>query len=100
MAKKKKDDAAEDGKKKSPIKIIGLCVALALVGAGVLWTSQGIYMSRCAAREARATGEKVDDVTGRFNGIFWAGFQLKAKGSSILKGRLEKSLDPELLDLT
>jgi hypothetical protein len=45
------------------------------VGAAVLWTSQGIYMSRSAAREAAATGEKVDDVTSRLNGLFFAMFQ-------------------------
>ena len=62
--------------------------ALVGVGAGVLWTSQGIYMSRCAAREARATGEKVDDITGRFNGIFWAGFQLNGAAGLLLAGLL------------
>lgn len=45
------------------------------VGAAVLWTSQGMYMSRSAAREAAATGEKVDDVTSRLNGLFFAMFQ-------------------------
>ena len=45
------------------------------VGAAVLWTSQGIYLSRCASREAASTGEKVDDVLGRLNGMFWAVFQ-------------------------
>ena len=49
--------------------------ALVGVGAGVLWTSWGIYMSRIAAREAATTGEKVDDVSTRFNGTFSAAFQ-------------------------
>jgi MFS family permease len=47
-------------------------------GAGLLWTSQGIYMSRCAIREAAATGESVDLVTSRFNGTFWTMFQFNA----------------------
>ncbi len=44
-------------------------------GAGVLWTGQGIYMSRCAIRESIATGEPVEIVTSRMNGIFWTMFQ-------------------------
>ncbi len=63
--------------------------ALVGVGAGVLWTSQNIYMSRCAAREARATGERVDDVTSRFNGIFWAGFQLNGAAGLCLAAVLK-----------
>jgi len=47
-------------------------------GAGLLWTGQGIYLSRCAVREAAATGEPVDVVTSRMNGIFWPLFQFNA----------------------
>jgi hypothetical protein len=44
-------------------------------GAAVLWTAQGIYMSRCAIREAAETGEPVDAVTSRLNGLFFTAFQ-------------------------
>lgn len=66
--------------------------ALVGVGAGVLWTSQNIYMSRCAAREALATGEKVDDVTSRFNGIFWAGFQLNGAAGLLIAAVLQTAV--------
>ena len=59
------------------------------VGAAVLWTSQGIYMSRCAAREAAATGEPVDAVTGRLNGLFWTAFQFNGAVGLLLAGYLE-----------
>ena len=63
--------------------------ALVGVGAGVLWTSQGIYMSRCAAREAAATGDKVDDVTARLNGMFWAVFQTNGAAGLVLAALLK-----------
>jgi len=47
-------------------------------GAGLLWTSQGIYLSRCAVREATATKQPVDTITSRFNGMFWTLFQSNA----------------------
>jgi MFS family permease len=47
-------------------------------GAGLLWTGQGIYLSRCAVREAALKGEPVDIVTSRMNGIFWPLFQFNA----------------------
>lgn len=47
-------------------------------------------MSRCAVREAAATGEPVDVVTGRLNSLFWTAFQFNgAVGliiSSVLSG--------------
>lgn len=47
-------------------------------GAGLLWTSQGIYLSRCAIREAKSTGVSVDLVTSKMNGVFWTMFQFNA----------------------
>lgn len=47
-------------------------------GAGLLWTSQGIYLSRCAVREAALTKQSVDTITSRFNGTFWTLFQSNA----------------------
>lgn len=44
-------------------------------GAALLWTSQGIALSRLAIAESHATGEAVDLVTSRYNGYFWTGFQ-------------------------
>jgi MFS family permease len=59
------------------------------VGAAVLWTGQGIYVSRCAVRESNATGESVDAVTGRMNGIFWSTFQFNGGLGLIIGGLLK-----------
>ena len=48
------------------------------IGAAILWTAQGIYMSRCSIREAAATGESAELVTSRFNSVFWSAFQFNA----------------------
>ncbi len=45
-------------------------------GAALLWTGQGIYMSRCSIRESMETGESVEIVTSRFNSLFWSAFQV------------------------
>lgn len=45
------------------------------IGAALLWSAQGISLSRCAIQEAAQTGESMDLVTARFNGIFWTTFQ-------------------------
>ena len=62
-------------------------------GAGLLWTGQGIYLSRCAVREAALTGEAVDAVLGRMNGTFWMLFQFNgAVGlffASVILGRAQ-----------
>ena len=58
------------------------------LGAGVLWTGQGIYMSRCAIREAAATGEPVDTVTGRLNALFWTAFQFNGAVGCIVSSVL------------
>jgi hypothetical protein len=47
-------------------------------GAAILWTGQGIYLSRCAIKEAAATRESSEAVTSRFNGYFWTSFQFNA----------------------
>ena len=47
-------------------------------GAAILWTAQGIYMSRCSIHEATLTGESAEIVTSRFNGLFWTAFQFNA----------------------
>ena len=62
-------------------------------GAGLLWTGQGIYLSRCAVREAALTREPVDVVTSRMNGIFWPLFQFNAAVgltlASVILGRAQ-----------
>ena len=57
-------------------------------GAAVLWTGQGLYMSRCAIREAALTGETVDAVTGRLNGYFWTAFQFNGAVGALIAGVL------------
>ena len=59
------------------------------VGAAVLWTGQGIYVSRCAMRESAATGESNDAVSGRMNGIFWSSFQFNGGLGLIIAGVLK-----------
>jgi MFS family permease len=44
-------------------------------GAAILWTGQGVYLSRCALKEVAATGDNIDIVTSKFNGLFWTAFQ-------------------------
>jgi hypothetical protein len=45
------------------------------VGAALLWTSQGIEMSRAAVAEAARTGQSVEAINNRFTGFFWSCFQ-------------------------
>jgi len=39
------------------------------ISASMLWTGNGIYMSRAAVREASANGEPIEAVTSRLNGV-------------------------------
>ena len=48
------------------------------LGAAILWTGQGMYLSRCSINEAAATGESTEVVSSRFNGVFWTAFQFNA----------------------
>ncbi|ELR21073.1 UNC93 family protein [Acanthamoeba castellanii str. Neff] len=45
------------------------------VGAGLLWTGQGAYLSNVAANYARAMNQPKKSVLGLFNGIFFASMQ-------------------------
>lgn len=47
-------------------------------GAAILWTGQGIHLSRCAIKEAALKGESSEAATSRFNGMFWTAFQFNA----------------------
>lgn len=47
-------------------------------GAAILWTGQGIHLSRCTIKEAAQTGESTEVVSSRFNGVFWTAFQFNA----------------------
>ena len=53
-------------------------------GAAVLWTGQGIYLSRCAVRDAAVTGDSVDVCTSKMNGTFWTLFQFNAAVGLVL----------------
>jgi len=63
--------------------------ALNGLGAAVVWCAQGAFLANCAFAYARATG-KADEkaVLGRFNGIFFAVFQLSQIPGNVL-GSLE-----------
>lgn len=45
------------------------------LGAALLWISQGIEMSRAAVTESKNTGQSVETINSRFNGMFWSFFQ-------------------------
>lgn len=45
------------------------------VGAAMIWTAQGIELSRAAVVEARRTGGSVEAINSRFTGFFWSTFQ-------------------------
>lgn len=47
-------------------------------GASILWTGQGIYMSRCAVQEAALTKASAESMTSKLNGVFWTAFQFNA----------------------
>jgi hypothetical protein len=47
------------------------------VGAGLLWTGQGAYLSNVAANYARAMNQPKKSVLGLFNGIFFASMQVR-----------------------
>jgi len=49
--------------------------ALSGLGAGLLWTGQGAYVSNVAANYARAMNQPKKSVLGLFNGIFFANMQ-------------------------
>jgi len=53
-------------------------------GAAILWTGQGIYLSRCAVRDAAVTGDSVDVCTSKMNGTFWTLFQFNAAVGLVL----------------
>lgn len=60
-----------------PLLFTGWCACVCVcAGAALLWTAQGISLSRCAIAEAKRTKEPVDIVTSRFNGYFWTFFQV------------------------
>lgn len=62
-------------------------------GAAILWTGQGIYMSRCAVRESAQTGEPVDQCTSRMNGLFWTAFQFNGAVGLIASSLILQSVD-------
>jgi hypothetical protein len=51
--------------------------ALSGLGAGLLWTGQGAYVSNVAANYARAMNKPKKSVLGLFNGIFFANMQVR-----------------------
>lgn len=59
---------------------ITLCYHRAILwmdaGAAILWTGQGIFLSRMAIREAEQLHEPVEAVTSRMNALFFTAFQV------------------------
>jgi hypothetical protein len=48
------------------------CSALLGVGASVLWTAHGAFLTKCAAFDEHINGHPANSRMGAFNGIFWS----------------------------
>lgn len=48
------------------------CSALLGVGASVLWTAHGAFLTKCAAFDEYVNGHQPNSRMGAFNGIFWS----------------------------
>jgi len=57
----------------SALVATGLAAGL---GAGTLWTAQGVYVTRAAYNAARASRLPPSSLLGQFQGLFWGIFQL------------------------
>jgi MFS family permease len=66
-----------------PWLLISASVVLG-VGASVLWTAQGVYLSACARLHASEHGQEESSFMGSFNGIFFGVFQLNALTGNLL----------------
>lgn len=53
-------------------------------GAALLWTAQGVYITRCAEFHEAVRGLPAGSTMGRFNGIFWSIFQVSQFAGNLL----------------
>lgn len=52
------------------------------LGASIIWAGEGAYLTASARSYSKAEKKEDGDALGRFNGIFWAIFQVINKPSS------------------
>jgi len=53
-------------------------------GAAILWTAQGVYISRCSMLHEQVGGLPSSSSLGYFNGLFWSFFQFSQFGGNLL----------------
>jgi MFS family permease len=61
------------------------------IGASILWTAQGAYISNCAALHEQAHGLPATSTLGYFNGLFFSLFQVNQLVGNLLAALLFKA---------
>eukprot|EP01138_Halocafeteria_seosinensis_P008171 gb/GECG01008351.1/.p1 GENE.gb/GECG01008351.1/~~gb/GECG01008351.1/.p1 ORF type:complete len:493 (+),score=41.16 gb/GECG01008351.1/:1-1479(+) len=70
------------------------------IGGATLWAAEGVYLGRCAIYHAGVNGEKEEDVTSRFNGVFYSSFQFTGGTGMVLASLIYTNVDNQELAKT